>query len=228
MGSANRLREIVEAVKKKTNLSEDSIGKHVTKIWLRQLGEVEGVDDEVPGGKVLDLAAYVHEVFESLANDGAYRTAVTSELVNEYVEGVQVELDERHPALSSVTLQEELRERVEVVKNLTYELVVNSPNLKSVEYRGGRIVKAIFEALSEPDGELLLPEDYRRQLRGQSANRERTICDFIAAMTDRYALEFFGRLNTEGAQDDLQAAMTNAPDASASAATAARNGLAEL
>ena len=38
------------------------------------------------------------------------------------------------------------------------------------------------------------------QLRDTSTERERTICDFIAAMTDRYALEFFGRLYSEGAQ----------------------------
>ena len=99
-----------------------------------------------------------------------------------------------------MTLKDELRERVEVVKNLTYQLVVNSPNLKTIEYRGWRIVKAIFEALSEPDGDLLLPDDYRKQLRGPGVERDRTICDFIAAMTDRYALEFFGRLHSEGAQ----------------------------
>ena len=200
MISALNSQEIVRAVMEKTDLSEDRIGQHVTQIWLSHLGEVAGLEESVPNVKALDVAAYVHEIFESLAQKGTYRTAVTSGLVNEYVEGVDVTLDESHPALSVVTLNHELRERVGVVKNLTYQLVVNSLNLKTVEYRGGRIVKAIFDALSKRDGDLLLPEDYREQLRGPGAERERTICDFIAAMTDRYALEFFGRLNTEAAQ----------------------------
>ena len=200
MISALSSQEIVGAVMEETDLSQDRIGQHVTKIWLSHLGEVAGLEESVSNVKALDVAAYVHEIFESLAQEGTYRTAVTSGLVNEYVEGVDVILDESHPALSVVTLNDQLRERVGVVKNLTYQLVVNSPNLKTVEYRGGRIVKAIFKALSKPDGDLLLPEDYREQLRGAGAERERTICDFIAAMTDRYALEFFGRLNTEAAQ----------------------------
>ena len=87
-----------------------------------------------------------------------------------------------------------------MVKHLTYALVVNSPNLKTVEYRGSRIVKAIFDALWEPDGDLLLPDDYQAQLRHNDTSRGRTICDFIAGMTDRYALEFYGRLHSEGAQ----------------------------
>ena len=70
----------VDAVKDKTKLSEDRIGQHVTKIWLRHLGEVAGLDEVVSNGKALDVAAYVHEVFESLAQDGAFRTALTSGL----------------------------------------------------------------------------------------------------------------------------------------------------
>lgn len=127
---------------------------------------------------------------------------MTSELVDEYVGGVQVEVNDEIPALSRVTLKAALRERVEVIKNLTYELVVRSPTLQTVEYRGGRIVKAIFDALMEPDGERLLPDDYRDRLTQEDTQeeRKRTICDFIASMTDRYALEFFGRLHSAQGQ----------------------------
>ena len=186
----------IEAIKEKTGLSEDEIFAHVTGIWMSSLPEASG---GVAGDGALEVATYIYGTFQNLAQDGTARTELTSELVNEYVEGIDVDLDESVPPLSRVTLKKELRERVEVVKNLTYELVVNSPNLKSVEYRGLRIVNAMFDALSAHDGNFLLPDDYRLQLRDTSAERERTICDFIAAMTDRYALEFFGRLYSEGA-----------------------------
>ena len=68
--------------------------------------------------------------------------------------------------------------------------------------RGSRIVKEIFEALTKPDGNLLLPDDYRDLLSSYTddLDRDRAICDFIASMTDRYAVEFYGRLKSESAQ----------------------------
>ena len=190
----------MEAVQSKTRLDEDRIIKHVMDIWATHVRDVGGLGETRSDDRALEAAAQVHKLFRHLTENGALRTGLTSELVNEYVEGIEVDVCESCPALSHVTLKEELRERVEVVKNLTYELVVNSPNLKTVEYRGSRIVRAIFDALSEPDGDLLLPDDYRAQLRGGVVERERAICDFIAGMTDRYALEFYGRLHSEGAQ----------------------------
>ena len=190
---------ILEAVKRCTKLSDDRIRTIVTGVWASQLensGEPDGDDEALP----LDTAAHVDTIFHNLAEEGAARIAFTSQMVNACVEGIEVELDDRFPALSRVTLNRALRERVEVIKILTYELVINSPTLQSAEYRGLQIVKAIFQALAVPNGHLLLPEDYQRQLRDGPDESERTICDFIAAMTDRYALEFFGRLYSEGPQ----------------------------
>ena len=114
-------------------LSEDEIFAHVTGIWMSSLPEASG---GVAGDGALEVATYIYGTFQNSAQDGTARIELTSELVNEYVEGIDVDLDESVPPLSRVTLKKELRERVEVVKNLTYELVVNSPNLKSVKYCG--------------------------------------------------------------------------------------------
>ena len=81
-------------------------------------------------------------------------------------------------------------------------MVIQSPRLKTVEYRGSRIVEEIFGALTEPDGNLLLPDDYRDFIANNTneSERDRAVCDFIAGMTDRYAVEFYGRLKSESAQ----------------------------
>ncbi len=176
---------IMGALQAKTGLEGETIVKHVMDLWLRQLGDLSGAGEVPSNGHVLEAAAEVYQVFRHLAENGALRTALTSELVNEYVEGVDVDIDDQCPPLSRVTL--------------TYELVISSPNLKTVEYRGSRIVTAVFDALAQPDGSQLLPDDYRARLDDRPAERERTICDFIAGMTDRYALEFYGRLHSEGA-----------------------------
>ncbi|MCY4361391.1 MAG: hypothetical protein OXE42_04270, partial [Gammaproteobacteria bacterium] len=53
------------------------------------------------------------------------------------------------------------------------------------------------------DGHLLLPDDYRDLIsncKDYNMDQDRAICDFIASMTDRYAVEFYGRLKSESAQ----------------------------
>ncbi len=200
MISALNLQPIMRAVRDKTDLEDDEIVQHVMDIWQGRLGSAVAQGERRSDGQALEAAAKVYHPFAHLSGDGALRTGLTSELVDEYVEAVEIEYNECCPPLSRITFDEKLRVRVEVVKHLTYALVVNSPNLKTVEYRGSRIVKAIFDALSEPDGDLLLPDDYQAQLRHNDTSRGRTICDFIAGMTDRYALEFYGRLHSEGAQ----------------------------
>ncbi|MBQ7706751.1 MAG: hypothetical protein IJT72_03105, partial [Lachnospiraceae bacterium] len=49
---------------------------------------------------------------------------------------------------------------------------------------------------------LYLPEDYRKlyMLKTDDSWHSRVVCDFIAGMTDRYALEFYGRLFSENPQ----------------------------
>ncbi len=67
--------------------------------------------------------------------------------------------------------------------------------MQIVEYRGSDIIKKLFGAIHGPGGEALLPDDFRKMYdRGTEIERMRTICDFIAGMTDRYAIEFFTRL----------------------------------
>ena len=91
-------------------------------------------------------------------------------MVNECVEATEVpEVDPEFPALSELQLDDHLKTRIAIVKRLTHALVVQSPNLKTVEYRGYDLVKDIFDALSKGDGHMLLPDDYRRRVRATRA-----------------------------------------------------------
>ena len=148
------------------------------------------------------LAVAMDRASENLTSNGAIRTNFTSELVNEYVENVSIKINVASPALSTVSLRSDLKDRVAILKHLTYEMVIQSPSLKTVNYRGKDIVTSIFKALDADDGELLLPEDYRKRAvdAEDKSVRSRVICDFIAGMTDRYAVEFYGRLKSDTPQ----------------------------
>ncbi|MHB1304634.1 MAG: hypothetical protein ACYCZB_14355 [Acidiphilium sp.] len=62
---------------------------------------------------------------------------------------------------------------------------------------------SIFKALSGKRGYLLMPDDVRQQHLSCNCDLDaqmRIICDFVSGMTDRYAMEFYGRLHSETAQ----------------------------
>lgn len=137
-----------------------------------------------------------------LANDGYYRTMLTSHMVNTFINGVHVEVYPDCPILSHVYLDEETLLRVNVLKHFSYVALINSSRLKVAESRGNEIVTKMFEKLFKGNGETLLPEDTKKLFNMSTDElwRARVICDFIAGMTDRYALEFYGRLFSENPQ----------------------------
>ena len=206
MISATSDQTIIGSLQKKANINRDKFMEIVMALWVDRIFDWEtlGINlDELkkPGAMTL-LVAHVDRTARNLSDEGDLRTKLTSELVGEYIDGVNVEVNSKIPALSKVTPRPDLQARVEVLKHLTYELVIQSPRLKTVEYRGSRIVEEIFGALTEPDGNLLLPDDYRDFIANNTneSERDRAVCDFIAGMTDRYAVEFYGRLKSESAQ----------------------------
>lgn len=137
-----------------------------------------------------------HVFNQSIAENGLVRTKLTAERVGRLIEAVDLVPDKDFPQLSGVRLKRRELLQVEVMKHLNYELVVRSPRLAVVEHRGKDIVKQIFSAVIDSQGGLL-PADWRlRYAEAQAAGGSvmRVVCDFVACMTDRYAMEFYARL----------------------------------
>jgi dGTPase len=88
---------------------------------------------------------------------------------------------------------------VEVLKHFTYEATIQSNRVTVSQFRAKEILHAIFDALS--DDQRLLPDDARVLYRRVGDDEKaRVLCDFIAGMTDRYAVEFYGRIRSENPQ----------------------------
>ena len=202
-------KDILEQVKAKLNIDRPTLFKHMMDIWLepafdpKSLGlDTAALDVQIPEHLAL-LVAVVQDKARQLQGDGTARTQLTSHLVNECIEGTDVpEVDTEFPALSKLYLDDHLMMRIGIVKHLTHALVIQDPRLKIAEYRGYDIVESIFDALSKSGGDMLLPDDYRRRIKTTTdqLERDRAICDFIAGMTDRYAIEFHERLHSGSAQ----------------------------
>jgi dGTPase len=153
----------------------------------------------------LDLVRFVerYRASHELSSNGHLRTQLSSQLIGEAIDAVEVNENEKYPMLSKATLGPVAHAKVEVLKQYTYLTTIFSSRVSIPEFRGYEVVKSIFDALSGPRGHLLMPDDVRSlhlSFKDDFDVQMRIVCDFVAGMTDRYAMEFFGRLHSETAQ----------------------------
>ena len=150
---------------------------------------------------IAQVVAHVYRTGVQVGRSGTLRTRFTSALVDEFVKGVDCEAS-RQPSLSKVRVSDDVLRRIEVLKHFSFEVLIRSPRVRITAYRGKEIVQGIFDALAAPGGDELLPDDFRdlHASAGSEAERRRIVCDFVAGMTDRYAIEFYGRLKSENPQ----------------------------
>ena len=143
-----------------------------------------------------------YQYSEELITNGYLRTQFTSYLVSKFIDGVSLDFNEKQPILSKVNVAQDIKLLMNVLKHFSYVCLINSSRLKVVESRGYEIIKTMFNRFTKNDGYKLLPEDFQSLYfdAKTDAGRKRVICDFIAGMTDRYALEFYGRLFSENPQ----------------------------
>jgi dGTPase len=134
------------------------------------------------------VAAYQRD--RRLVEDGPQRSRFTAERVGRLLDGVEFAFNRKMPSLSTVRLGRNALLEVEIVKHLNYEMVIRSPRLAIPERRGKAIVAKLFRELVASKG-TLLPSDWAARYNESTSaqQRMRVVCDFVAGMTDRYAVE---------------------------------------
>jgi dGTPase len=100
-------------------------------------------------------------------------------------------------------VEDPVREEADLYSKLAREVVFWSPQLQHLEYKGDFLLRRMFEVLSECFEEhragrsiSFLPTELSRRLADISEVRPRMrlLCDFLAGMTDSYAVRFYKRL----------------------------------
>ncbi|WP_084452646.1 dGTP triphosphohydrolase [Roseateles chitosanitabidus] len=139
-----------------------------------------------------------------IAGDGHHRSEFSSAMIGRFMRGISLEIPPNADLrFAKVLVERPIKIAIEAVKHLNYLLTIMSPRLKVVEFRGFEVVQTIFSTLTDEaqNGHHLLPDDlqemYRRLKDG--SQRMRLVCDFVAGMTDGYAVDFYGRLKESGA-----------------------------
>lgn len=76
--------------------------------------------------------------------------------------------------------------------HLVEQKVIKSQQVQTMEWKGGFMVERMFDAMMNEN--LLLPPDIRKQWSLYEGVNARLVCDYIAGMTDSYALTMYSRL----------------------------------
>ena len=188
---------------KKTHITKDTVNDVLISLYdsiLHMPNDIEKIKVTEANKEGLKYV-YVGQAYRTsnnISKNGALRTQLTSKLVGKFIRGVQLNLNDELPQLSKVKFDEETLLEVEVLKTLTFESQILSPKLKIAELRGKEIVTQIFKTIENENGHLLLPDDYQELFnRVEPGDRKRIICDFVAGMTNEYAISFYGRITSE-------------------------------
>jgi len=122
--------------------------------------------------------------------------AWTSETIKELMHDVKIE--KTHPEESSISYQFSLSKSnkalstAAILKATARLLVFDDPRVKTLEYKGGRILGRLFHVLRKNTN--LLPLDFQQLIEDHRATKERLVADFVSGMTVRYAYSYYNRL----------------------------------
>jgi dGTPase len=108
--------------------------------------------------------------------------------------GVQSADDVRRQTAPLIRYSDELAEANRALRKFLYQNVYYHPRVAEVNQRACEMLRRVFEAyLADPDR---LGEGAMRRVEKEGLHR--TVCDYIAGMTDRYVMEEYARVRGDG------------------------------
>lgn len=136
------------------------------------------------------------------AEDEMFRYRFSSHLINHLVYSLldysRDKIDNSRVLASVIPASEpipigfspELETQIKKLKKLLYQELYQHKQIMRKMFAGKQAIKGVYEALSEEPK--MLPTYYRNQL--EIRNKHRVIADYIASMSDRYAMQLFNEL----------------------------------
>lgn len=133
--------------------------------------------------------------------DSRDRKHAISKLIGYLVPQITVERQQQfeHPQLDlQAKLPVEAEHMLELLKRFVFKHVIRSAEVKAMEFKGQRIIMALFEALNDAPEQLLQPSTLQKYQ--QATNPKRVISDYISGMTDHYARKQYSQLFSNGSE----------------------------
>jgi dGTPase len=137
----------------------------------------------------IDRERHIHQTISHLIGaliDDLVRTSI--ELLESY--GIKDVPGVRGHAGQLVSFSPTMRGRNNELKNFLRNKLYRHYKVERMRVKAERILHALFESYQQTPS--LLPDDCQRKM--ALYGKERTLCDYIAGMTDRYAMDEYKRL----------------------------------
>lgn len=171
------------------------------------------IDDGVASGLItfetLSSSELIQIILQKVHDEGIYenedemfRYRFSSHLINHLVysllEYSKDKIDNSRVLASVIPASEpipigfepELETQIKKLKKLLYQNLYQHKNIMRKMFSGKQAIKGLFAALMEEP--MMLPPYYLKQL--DLRNKHRVISDYIASMSDRYAMQLFNEL----------------------------------
>ena len=129
----------------------------------------------------------VYETVRRMINELVLDLSRRSEAL--IAEAAPASIDEVRAAPPLIAFSEEVGARATGLKRFLFDNLYRHYKVLRMTSKAARIVTALFDAFA--DEPRLLPDEYRRKA---DHDRHRAIADYIAGMTDRYAMKEHRRL----------------------------------
>ncbi len=140
------------------------------------------------------FASITHQEGVELSRRGYLRREFSMQRIQNSIQSVDIEFDSGAPIMTSVGIDDIVALEIECLKAYNFAMVIDSPELRRYDQKGRTVVRNLFEILM--NNLKLLPSDERERLEItiehtgiEEASQARAVSDFIAGMTDAYALE---------------------------------------
>jgi len=151
----------------------------------------------------------VTQIIKQLSyNDPSYhlrkakRTERIAQLIHKFITTTKVEQRKDFKKYASryrFTLKSDQRMKIKckMLKQLVWEMILNDERVTTLERKGQLIVHDLFKQLTNAnfDNNIeLLPKDFREKITLNHEDHRRVVCDYIAGMTDHYAIRLYSRI----------------------------------
>ena len=126
------------------------------------------------------------------------RKQLTSRLIHRCITHTQLVARPDTPGYPlELVRDEQVAREVAILMGVEFVLMIRHPRVTTHEHKGKLVVSRLFEAHAQEDSGDLFPEDVREvweEVRHDEGARLRHVCDYVAGMTDAYALKLYARL----------------------------------
>ncbi|SEQ85244.1 anti-phage deoxyguanosine triphosphatase [Basfia succiniciproducens] len=144
------------------------------------------------------IQSNIEQITEKLFSDQHYqRKNAIGALVNYFITHIRWKMtaDFAEPLLRyNAELPKGVLDALNVFKRFVFKYVIRDVETQRIEYKGQRILTEMFQ-IFESDPERLLPRNtVKRWQNATDEGKHRIICDYIAGMSDAYALRLYQQL----------------------------------